>query len=76
MGCHDRFSTLEEKIRYLLRHLGLLTGKVDKKKIVTAMKHDGLISKKTYWPDVDLDEAIRQAKLRWYASHQGREINA
>jgi hypothetical protein len=35
------------------------------------MKRDGLISKKTYVHDVHLEDAIKQAKFRWYASHNG-----
>lgn len=62
-------STLEERVAWLLKNPILLTGKVNKKKIVRALKRDGLVSKLTYWPDVTrLDEAIHQAKIRWFVS--------
>jgi hypothetical protein len=64
-----RFSTFEERVEWLLKHHIFLTGRQDKQKIVTAMKYDGLVSKKTYWPDVKLDDEIHQAKIRWFMSH-------
>jgi hypothetical protein len=68
------FSTMEQRVQWFLKHLQFLVGKEDKKKIVSAMKRDGLISKKTYVHDVKLNHAIKQAKFRWYATHNGREI--
>ena len=67
----EHFLTLEQRVQWLLKHLQFLVGKEDKKKIVSAMKRDGLISKKTYVHDVHLEDAIKQAKFRWYASHNG-----
>jgi hypothetical protein len=66
-----QFSTLEEKIEWLLKHPTFLVGKAEnnRQKIVTAMKHDGLISRLTYWPDVNLNDAVHQAKIRWFALH-------
>jgi hypothetical protein len=69
------FSTFEERVTWLLKNQQFLVGKLDKierpvkRLIVMAMKRDGLVSKKTYWPDVTLDDEIRQAKIRWFASH-------
>jgi hypothetical protein len=69
------FSTFGERVTWLLKHQQFLVGKLDKierpvkRLIVLAMKQDGLVSKKTYWPDVTLDNEIRQAKIRWFASH-------
>jgi hypothetical protein len=69
------FSTFEERVVWLLEHHIFLVGISDKverpvkRNIVLAMKRDGLVSKKTYWPDVKLDDEIRQAKIRWFASH-------
>lgn len=68
------FSTLAERIEWLLKHPQFLelTGgpkREDKSQIVKAMQRDGLVSKKTYWPDVKLDDAIREAKIRWFAAH-------
>lgn len=73
MGKHDSFSTLEQKIEWLLKHSTFLKGKVDKKRLVLAMKHDGLISKLTYWPDVSIEDAIREAKFKWYKEHDRGE---
>ena len=72
----DKFSTLEERIKWLLAHRIHLVGKFDLRKTVLAMKHDGLISKLTYWPDCKsgIEEAVQQAKRRWYAEHNGREV--
>jgi hypothetical protein len=63
------YSTLEQKIVWLLKHRKFLVGKVNKKVIVTAMKYDKLVALSTYWPDVRIDEALRQAKARWFAEH-------
>jgi hypothetical protein len=69
------FSTFGERVTWLLKHQQFLVGKLDKierpvkRLIVLAMKHDGLVSNKTYWPDVKLDDEIREAKIRWFASH-------
>ena len=73
---HEKNSTLEQRIQWLLKHRQFLIGNLRVDKIVRAMKLDGLIAKSTYWPDCDhgLSEAVRQAKLRWYAEHNGREI--
>lgn len=67
-----RFSTFEQRVEWLLKHhalLGLEGKSTNKQKIVTAMKHDGLVSRKTYWPDVNLNDEIKQAKIRWFALH-------
>ncbi len=72
MGRHNRFSTLEQRIKWLLEHQIFLIGKLDKHKIVTAMKQDGLVSKLTYWPDVRIEEAIHQAKLQFYDAEHRR----
>jgi len=69
MGRTNAFSTLEQKIQWLLKNHIFLVGTMDRKKIVRAMKRDGLISKLTYWPDVDVKEAVHQAKIRWFAEH-------
>jgi hypothetical protein len=67
----NSFSTLSQKIDWLLKHPDLLLKKYPRKDlIVRAMKHDGLVSRKTYWPDVDVDEAIKHAKLRWWDTHR------
>lgn len=71
MGRHDSFSTLEQKVDWLLKHRNFLVGNMDKKKVVLAMKHDGLISKLTYWPDVSIEDAIKEAKFKWYALNRG-----
>jgi len=71
-----RKSTLNEKVEWLLKHIELLVGKEDVGKIALAMKHDGLLAKSTYWPDAKpgIAEAVKQARFRWYAEHNGREI--
>jgi hypothetical protein len=65
------FSTFEQRVGWLLAHHQFLVGKVadNKQKIVTAMKLDGLVSRKTYWPDVGLKDEIREAKIHWFAQH-------
>jgi hypothetical protein len=75
----DKLSTLAQRIEWLLQHRSFLIGKLglsQSKKLVAVMKYDGLIAKSTYWCDCShgLDEAIKQAKIRWYAEHNGREI--
>jgi hypothetical protein len=74
MGSKNAFSTLEQRIQWLLNHCHFLVGNTDVRKVVLAMKHDKLVSKLTYWPDVKLDDAIKQAKFRWYAEHNGKEL--
>ena len=76
MGKHNAVSTLGQKIQWLLAHRNFLVGKTDYHKLGIAMKHDGLLSKLTYWPDAKtgLQESVKQAKLRWHAEHNGREI--
>ena len=70
MGRSNSFSELETKIQWLLKHHIFLVGKdIPKRKIVLAMKRDGLVSRLTYWRDVDVTTAVRQARIRWYASH-------
>lgn len=73
-------STLEQKIIWLLTNRQFLVGKPESnlRKIILAMKRDELVSKSTYWPDArrGVQEAIRQAKRRWYAEHNGREVTA
>lgn len=69
------FSTLEQRVKWLLAHRWALIGKFNRRKVITAMKHDGLVSKLTYWPDVKgIEDAVAQAKRRWYAEHNGRDI--
>jgi hypothetical protein len=69
-------STLEQKIKWLLTHRNFLVGKTDYKKLAAAMKYDHLLAPSTYWPDAKsgMEEAVKQAKFRWYAEHNGREI--
>lgn len=69
-------STLDEKIKWLLTNRIFLVGELNLKKVATAMKRDGLLAKTTYWPDAKtgIEEAVKQAKFRWYAEHNGREI--
>ena len=69
-------STVEQKVQWILKNRIHLVGKLCFDKIARAMKHDGLLSKSTYWPDArtGIKEAVRQAKLRWYWEHNGREI--
>jgi hypothetical protein len=71
-----RLSTLQQRVKWLLEHRIFLVGNLDLKKVVVAMKRDGLISKSTYWPDCKsgIEEAAKLAKLHWYAEHNGREI--
>jgi hypothetical protein len=60
-------SSLEEKIQWFLAHPEFLEGtlgKVDKHKAVSAMKRDGLFSKSSWWFDINLGAAIKQAKVR------------
>lgn len=69
------FSTLAERIAWLLAHpeflrADFLGGVPTKRAIVLLMQCDGLVSKKTFWPDVNLDDAIREAKIRWFAAHK------
>jgi hypothetical protein len=63
------FSTFDERVGWLLAHHQFLVGKLDKSKIVSAMKRDGLVSRKTYLHDIGLSEEIRQAKIHWFAAH-------
>jgi hypothetical protein len=63
-GLRAPFSTLEQRVEWLLAHQDFLAGKLDLKALVTAMKRDKLFSRSTFWSDVNLEEAIRQAKLR------------
>lgn len=76
MGSKNAFSTVEQKIGWLLKHRHFLVGTVNLQKIVLAMKHDGLVSKLTYWPDIrtGVEDAVKQAKFRWYAEHNGKEM--
>lgn len=69
-------STLEQKVGWLLAHRIHLVGKFNLKRTAMAMRHDGLLAKSTYWPDAKtgIEEAVRRAKLRWYAEHNGREV--
>lgn len=71
-------STTQQKIEWLLTHRHHLVGELDVKEVAMAMQRDGLLAKSTYWPDAKtgITEAVRQAKLRWYAEHNGREIEA
>jgi hypothetical protein len=64
MSKKNTFSSLEEKIQWLIAHPTFLMGRFEKQKAVLAMKRDGLFSKSTLWYDVNLDEAVRQAKAR------------
>jgi hypothetical protein len=74
MSQREKLSNLEQRVKWLLDNRIHLTGKTDVRKIVRAMKRDGLISKSTYWPDCKkgVDLAIHQAKMRWFAEHNGR----
>ncbi len=63
------FSTFEERVDWLLAHREFLIGNLSREKIVRAMKRDGLVAPRTYWPDVNLGDEIRQAKIRYFASH-------
>lgn len=71
-----RFSSLEEKIVWLLANRIHLIGKFNPEKVIRHMKRDGLLSSKTYWPDArsSIEKAVEKAKFRWYAEHNGREI--
>lgn len=57
-------STLEQKVEWLLRHPLFLKEILDKKKLVAEMKKDKLIAPSTYWRDINLEDAIKQAKIR------------
>jgi hypothetical protein len=76
MSDKTSLSTIAQKVEWFLAHRIHLVGKFNLRKAVLAMKHDGLIAKSTYWPDAKtgVEEAARQAKLRWYAEHNGREV--
>lgn len=69
-------STIEQKVVWLLIHRIHLVGNLNLKKVAIAMKHDGLLSKTTYWLDAKtgIEAAVKKARLRWYAEHNGREI--
>jgi uncharacterized protein (UPF0297 family) len=58
------YSTLEQRVEWLLAHPEFLEDRPDKRKLVKAMKRDNLISKSTFWSDLNLGDAIIQAKLR------------
>lgn len=62
-------STLEQKVEWLVKHPTFL--EVDKKKLVVAMKRDHLIAPSTYWRDINLGDAVRQAKFKWYEGNRG-----
>jgi len=75
----DKYSTLEQRIKWLLAHRSFLIGTLGvtkTKRLVAAMKQDGLLAQSTYWCDAHkgIEIAVKQAKLRWYAEHNGREI--
>lgn len=69
------FSTLAERIEWLVKHPQYLEAWDDSLRqksseaIVLAMQEDGLVSRNTFWPDVNLKEAVHQAKLRYYHEH-------
>ena len=48
-------------------HKEFLKEPLIKRMLVLAMKKDGLISKSTFWSDINLEKAIKQAKLREWA---------
>lgn len=64
----------ERKVVWLLAHPHFLVGRRDKHKIVMAMKHDGLVAKSTYWCDVKIDDAVKEAKIRWFRQHNGKPM--
>jgi len=67
---NKHIASRQEKIDWLLNNQHLWEGwtyavaghDTRKKPIVQAMKRAGLISKATYWPDVSLDNLIRDAR--------------
>jgi len=61
-GKNKSHSTLEQKVKWLLEHPSFLNEKLDKKGLVAEMRKDGLIAPSTYWKDINLEEAMRQAK--------------
>ena len=64
MAARTAVSTTAERVTWLLEHPAFLTGKFDKRKVIQAMKRDGLFASSTWWFDVNLDEAVRQARQR------------
>ena len=75
----DKYSTPEQRIQWLLKHRSFLIGTLEltkTKRLVAALKQDGLLAPSTYWCDAHkgIEFAVKQAKLRWYAEHNGREI--
>jgi hypothetical protein len=64
MGTRTKLSTFSERIEWLLVNKHLLLAEADLHAIVLAMKRDKLLAPSTYWKDVHLEEAIRQAKIR------------
>ena len=60
-------SSLEDRVTWLLMHKEFLKEPLNKRMLVLAMKKDGLISKSTFWSDINLEKAIKQAKLREWA---------
>lgn len=65
------FSKLEQRVEWLLQHPNFLVGELDLHKIVLGMQRDGLLSKKTYWPDcrTGIEAAADMAKVRWFKKH-------
>lgn len=68
-------STFEQRVEWLIAHKDLwykeyynLSSALKhhgpfKRRLVMALKHDGLIAKSTYWPDVKLKEELISASL-------------
>jgi hypothetical protein len=63
-GLRAPFSTLEQRVEWLLAHQEFLVVRINIKKIVQAMKRDGLFSHQTWWFDVNLDAAVAEARRR------------
>lgn len=62
-GPHEPYSTHDERVVWLLAHQQFLVPRVDLKALVKAMKCDKLLSESTYWSDVNLELAIKEAKI-------------
>ena len=61
-GKNKPYSTLEQRVAWFLANPGFLKGKPELRVIVRAMKKAGLIAPSTFWSDINLEEAMRQAK--------------
>ena len=64
------FSTFEERVVWLLKNPKFITSRYfDRQTVIGLMKKDGLISRKTYFADVKLDDEVHQAKIRFWQKH-------